>query len=157
MSKKNLCVCIHGHFYQPPRENPWIEEIEQQASAAPFHDWNERIHHECYLPNTKARVLDEKGNFEERYNPQLVQIMRLREETDTPLLKNMIAQHLEYTASKKAKDILTHWSKYAPKFWRVEPHPTETKIRMEVVVNINRDDQGRPIPNEELAKNVKGK
>ena len=54
-------LCLHGHFYQPPRENPWIEEIERQESAAPFPDWNERIHYECYLPNTKARVLDEKG------------------------------------------------------------------------------------------------
>ncbi len=59
--KQNLQVCIHGHFYQPPRENPWIEEIESQESARPYHDWNERIHYECYLPNAKARVLDEKG------------------------------------------------------------------------------------------------
>lgn len=58
---KELCFAIHGHFYQPPRENPWIEQIELQKSAAPFHDWNERIYHECYLPNTLARVLDEKG------------------------------------------------------------------------------------------------
>ncbi len=59
--EKELYFAIHGHFYQPPRENPWIEQIEIQKSAAPFHDWNERIYHECYLPNTLARVLDEKG------------------------------------------------------------------------------------------------
>ncbi len=58
---KELYLCIHGHFYQPPRENPWIEKIELQRSAAPFHDWNERIHHECYRPNAFARVLDDKG------------------------------------------------------------------------------------------------
>ncbi|MBI3306869.1 MAG: DUF3536 domain-containing protein [Candidatus Omnitrophica bacterium] len=58
---KEVCLCIHGHFYQPPRENPWIEEIEPQESAAPYHDWNERIYYECYLPNAKARVLDSKG------------------------------------------------------------------------------------------------
>ena len=58
---KNLSLCLHGHFYQPPRENPWIEKIELQETAAPFHDWNERIYYECYLPNAKARVLDEKG------------------------------------------------------------------------------------------------
>jgi len=51
-------VCIHGHFYQPPRENAWLEIIEQQDSAAPFHDWNERINFECYAPNTSARLLD---------------------------------------------------------------------------------------------------
>ncbi len=51
-------VCVHGHFYQPPRENPWLEAIEEQDSAAPWHDWNERITAECYAPNAAARVLD---------------------------------------------------------------------------------------------------
>ena len=63
-----LSLCIHGHFYQPPRENPWIEEIEIQESAAPFHDWNERIHTECYQPNTRARVLDERGKITDIVN-----------------------------------------------------------------------------------------
>jgi alpha-amylase/alpha-mannosidase (GH57 family) len=49
-------LCLHGHFYQPPRENPWIEEIEVQDSAEPFHDWNERIAVECYGPNSAARL-----------------------------------------------------------------------------------------------------
>jgi alpha-amylase/alpha-mannosidase (GH57 family) len=49
-------LCLHGHFYQPPRENPWIEEIEVQDSADPFHDWNERIAVECYAPNAAARI-----------------------------------------------------------------------------------------------------
>ena len=52
-------VCIHGHFYQPPRENPWLGTIERQESAYPYHDWNQRIDAECYTPNTAARVLDE--------------------------------------------------------------------------------------------------
>src|SRR3989338_6381623 len=56
--KLQKCLCMHGHFYQPPRENPWLEAIESQESAAPYHDWNERIHAECYLPNARARVLD---------------------------------------------------------------------------------------------------
>ncbi|MEW6264335.1 MAG: DUF3536 domain-containing protein [Thermodesulfobacteriota bacterium] len=50
-------LCIHGHFYQPPRENPWLGIIETQTSARPFHDWNERIARECYAPNGWARVL----------------------------------------------------------------------------------------------------
>jgi alpha-amylase/alpha-mannosidase (GH57 family) len=54
-------VCIHGHFYQPPRENPWIEAIEYQASAYPFHDWNERITSECYGPNAHSRILDDES------------------------------------------------------------------------------------------------
>jgi alpha-amylase/alpha-mannosidase (GH57 family) len=53
-------LCIHGHFYQPPRENPWLEDIEQQDSAYPFHDWNERITVECYEPNGAARILDKQ-------------------------------------------------------------------------------------------------
>jgi alpha-amylase/alpha-mannosidase (GH57 family) len=56
-------VCIHGHFYQPPRENPWLEYVEYQESAHPFHDWNERIAEECYTPNTQARILDEQGRL----------------------------------------------------------------------------------------------
>lgn len=51
-------LCVHGHFYQPPRENPWLEAIERQDSARPFHDWNERIAAECYGPNAFARVLE---------------------------------------------------------------------------------------------------
>ena len=52
-------LCIHSHFYQPPRENPWLEQIELQDSAYPYHDWNERISAECYAPNLAARILDE--------------------------------------------------------------------------------------------------
>ena len=58
MSSSPKHLCIHGHFYQPPRENAWLEVIELQDSAAPFHDWNERINYECYAPNAAARILD---------------------------------------------------------------------------------------------------
>jgi alpha-amylase/alpha-mannosidase (GH57 family) len=54
-------ICIHGHFYQPPRENPWLETVETQDSAAPYHDWNERICAECYAPNGAARVVNVKN------------------------------------------------------------------------------------------------
>jgi alpha-amylase/alpha-mannosidase (GH57 family) len=56
-------LCVHGHFYQPPRENPWLEAIELQDSAHPYHDWNERITAECYAPNAAARVLDGSGKI----------------------------------------------------------------------------------------------
>ncbi len=56
-------VCIHAHFYQPPRENPWLEEVELQDSAYPYHDWNERITAECYAPNAASRVLDGSGRI----------------------------------------------------------------------------------------------
>ena len=56
-------VCIHAHFYQPPRENPWLEEVELQDSAYPYHDWNERITAECYAPNAASRVMDGNGRI----------------------------------------------------------------------------------------------
>ncbi len=61
-------VCIHGHFYQPPRENPWLESVELQDSAAPFHDWNERITSECYGRNTAARIFDGETRIDQIVN-----------------------------------------------------------------------------------------
>ena len=61
-------ICIHGHFYQPPRENPWLESVELQDSAAPYHDWNERITMECYAPNATARILEGNGSIAEITN-----------------------------------------------------------------------------------------
>jgi alpha-amylase/alpha-mannosidase (GH57 family) len=58
MSDPQRFVCVHGHFYQPPRENAWLEAIEVQDSAAPFHDWNVRINHECYAANGSSRILN---------------------------------------------------------------------------------------------------
>ncbi|MGC9223852.1 MAG: DUF3536 domain-containing protein [Terracidiphilus sp.] len=56
-------ICIHGHFYQPPRENPWLETVETQDGAAPYHDWNERVCAECYAPNGAARVVNAKNQI----------------------------------------------------------------------------------------------
>ena len=56
-------VCVHGHFYQPPRENPWLETVEVQDSAAPYHDWNERITAECYAPNGASRITDTENKI----------------------------------------------------------------------------------------------
>ena len=65
IEKRNMAryICIHGHFYQPPRENPWLEAVELQDSAYPYHDWNERITAECYAPNSVARILDTEGRI----------------------------------------------------------------------------------------------
>lgn len=57
------CACVHGHFYQPPRENPWTGAVERQPSAGRDHDWNARIARECYVPNGEARVLDGAGRI----------------------------------------------------------------------------------------------
>ncbi len=61
MVKKDAYLTIHGHFYQPPRENPWLESIERQDSAAPFHDWNDRINYECYDPNSVSKIVDDRN------------------------------------------------------------------------------------------------
>src|ERR1051325_130048 len=56
-------ICIHGHFYQPPRENPWLEAVETQDSASHYHDWNERVTAECYGPNASSRILDARDRI----------------------------------------------------------------------------------------------
>ncbi|MDJ0744094.1 MAG: DUF3536 domain-containing protein [Xenococcaceae cyanobacterium MO_167.B27] len=65
---QGVYVTIHGHFYQPPRENPYLDKIERQPSANPYHDWNERIYHECYRPNAFARILSERQEVIEILN-----------------------------------------------------------------------------------------
>ena len=73
-------LIIHGHFYQPPRENPWTGIIEEQPSASPFHDWNERIHSECYGPNSavmsdadgQPRVINNYANISFNFGPTLL-------------------------------------------------------------------------------------
>jgi alpha-amylase/alpha-mannosidase (GH57 family) len=59
----NRYICIHGHFYQPPRENPWLETVEVQESAAPYHDWNDRITAECYAPNGASRIQNSQNEI----------------------------------------------------------------------------------------------
>lgn len=62
-NKKEVFLTVHGHFYQPPRENPWLEAIELQDSALPFHDWNERINKECYNPNSVSKIVDSRNKI----------------------------------------------------------------------------------------------
>src|SRR5687768_2850232 len=68
MTGQQSFITIHGHFYQPPRENPWLEAVETQDTAYPWHDWNERITAECYEPNGSARILDSKDHIEQIVN-----------------------------------------------------------------------------------------
>jgi alpha-amylase/alpha-mannosidase (GH57 family) len=63
MPETKRFICIHGHFYQPPRENPWLETVETQDSAAPYHDWNERVCAECYAPNGAARIVNAQNHI----------------------------------------------------------------------------------------------
>ncbi len=64
----NKYICLHGHFYQPPRENPWLNIVEIQDSAYPYHDWNHRINAECYARNSASRILDNKGKIKRIIN-----------------------------------------------------------------------------------------
>jgi alpha-amylase/alpha-mannosidase (GH57 family) len=68
MAASKRFICIHGHFYQPPRENPWLETVETQDTAAPYHDWNERICAECYATNGAARVVNNKNQIQRIVN-----------------------------------------------------------------------------------------
>ncbi len=63
-----IYLVLHGHFYQPPRENPWTQRIERQPSAAPDHDWNQRIAQQCYIPNACSRLLDPQGRIQRILN-----------------------------------------------------------------------------------------
>ena len=63
-SPPSIALCFHGHFYQPPRENPWTDRVPREPSATPFHDWNARIHSECYRANAFARINDSAGHIE---------------------------------------------------------------------------------------------
>src|SRR5437762_14065154 len=58
-----LHLAVHGHFYQPPRENPWTETVPVESSAAPYHDWNERVTAEAYRPNGWARLVYDRGQI----------------------------------------------------------------------------------------------
>ena len=75
-------VCIHGHFYQPPRENPWLNAVEVEDSGAPYHDWNERITRECYAPNTRSRLLDGQGRIVQP--PEQLRLDELQLRPDAP-------------------------------------------------------------------------
>ena len=88
-------VIIHGHFYQPPRENPWLDVIESQPSAAPDHDWNERIYDECYRPNAYSRLLDKEGMIIDIHNNYQTMSFNFG-----PTLFSWLEQHHSATATR---------------------------------------------------------
>ena len=98
-------VIVHGHFYQPPRANPWLGNVLRQESAEPYHDWNERIFHECYLPNAGARIQNDNGftidmvnNFELmsfNFGPTLAEWFRHRHPDTWNTVKNGDARSRE--------------------------------------------------------------
>lgn len=90
----------------------------------------------------QAFILDEVKLFEKRYNPQLIRINRVTDETDKIALKSLIEAHLTFTGSPHAKKILDNWEEYLPHFWKVYPHPTETKIKSELAMNVNKIRRG---------------
>jgi alpha-amylase/alpha-mannosidase (GH57 family) len=95
-------LIVHGHFYQPPRENPWTGIIEEQPSAAPFHDWNERIHFECYRPNAFVRVSDAEPD------EQFVNNYELMSFNFGPTLLSWLEQNHSYTYERiRAADRLS--------------------------------------------------
>jgi alpha-amylase/alpha-mannosidase (GH57 family) len=103
-------LVIHGHFYQPPRENPWIEEIELQQSAHPFHDWNQKINFECYQPNSMARIYDSSGRIVD-----LVNNFELISFNFGPSLLSWLEKHDFYTyekiiqADQRSRKLFSGW------------------------------------------------
>ena len=111
-------ICIHAHLYQPPRENPWLEAIEQQDSAYPYHDWNERITAECYAPNSAARILDGEGrivqilnvyskisfnfgptllSYLEDWQPEVFAAIISQGQASTPMVRELLLRHVGVT------------------------------------------------------------
>ena len=136
---QGVYITVHGHFYQPPRENPYLDTVERQPSAHPFHDWNERIHHECYRPNAFARILNHNqeligivNNFEylsfnigptlmswlEKYDPEVYQRIIEADKKSSKRLNghgNAIAQVYNHIilplANQRDKQTQIRWGK----------------------------------------------
>ncbi len=89
-----------------------------------------------------AYVLDLENGFEKRFNPQLIRIDRLEEASDEADLKALIQKHVDFTSSAYARNILENWAEFKPHFWKVSPTPTETKIKSELAMNVNKLKRG---------------
>ena len=114
-------VCIHGHFYQPPRENPWLEAIELQDSAYPYHDWNERITAECYAPNAASRILDDRGRIIEHRQQLRPHQLQLR-----PDAAGLAARTRRPTSTRRSSTPTARAASASPATARPSPRPTTT-------------------------------
>lgn len=85
-------LTVHGHFYQPPRENPWLEQVELQESASPYHDWNERVSAECYAPNSISKIVGDGNKVLDIVNNYAHMSFNMG-----PTLLSWLEKHDEYT------------------------------------------------------------
>ena len=157
----NKFLCIHGHFYQPPRENPWIEEIEKQENAAPCHDWNERILRECYEPNCYARIVDGGSRIIDMVNNYELMSFNFGPTLLSWLEKKAPAIYLQILdADKKSVKRLKHGNAIAQAYnHMILPLANERDRETQIVWGIedfrhrfNRDPEGMWLP--ETAVNV---
>jgi alpha-amylase/alpha-mannosidase (GH57 family) len=88
-------LVVHGHFYQPPRENPWTLAVDRELTARPFHDWNERVHSECYRANGYARIVDRWGRL-----ARIVNNYSLLSFNAGPTLTSWLARHHPRTLAR---------------------------------------------------------
>ena len=120
-----VALAVHGHFYQPPRENPWTEEVPREPTAAPFHDWNERIALEAYRPNAFARIVDDHGRV-----VQIVNNYELISFDVGPTLTAWLAEHEPDTMQRIVEaDAKTHGGVAQAYFHVILPLATERDIR----------------------------
>ncbi len=107
-SEKKIYLTIHGHFYQPPRENPWLEYVEQQDSASPAHDWNIRVTAECYTPNSVSKIVDYKNRILDIVNNYAYMSFNFG-----PTLLSYLEKYAPYTYERIIKADIESCSRYS--------------------------------------------
>lgn len=121
-------VVVHGHFYQPPRHDPWTEAMPVEPSAAPAHDWNERIDAECYRPNGAARLIDGQGRIVDIVNNYALVSFNVG-----PTLETWLARHAPLTLERMvAGDRLGGGAIAQPFHHVILPLANERDVRTEI-------------------------